>query len=65
MQHTLTAGGMAHDGDLAAAKLVFLVFFDILQTLRDLARIAVQVSQAPGLVGGGKVQGEEGPFGLL
>ena len=65
VQHALAARGMAHQGDLAAAEFVHFVAFDVFQTLGDLVRVAVEMAEAPGLVGGCEVEGEEGPFGLL
>lgn len=55
MQDALAARGMAHEGDLAAAEFIGFVALDVLQTLGDLVRVAVQMAQTPGLVGGCEV----------
>ena len=41
---------MTHEDDLAFAELGRLVFFDIIQTLSDLIRVAVEMPQTPRLV---------------
>lgn len=55
MQDALTARGMAHERDLAAAEFIGLVALDVLQTLGDLVRVAVEVAKTPGLVRGCQV----------
>lgn len=55
MQDALTTRGMAHQGDLAAAEFIRFVALDVLQTLGDLVRVAVQMAETPGLVGGCEV----------
>ena len=55
MQHALATRGMAHQGDLASAEFIGLVAFDVVKTLGDLVRVAIEMAETPGLVGGCEV----------
>ena len=66
----LRAGGMAHQDDLLVLRGdggVFggFVLLDVMDGLGDLIGVAVQRARAPCLVGGGEVEGEEGPGGWV
>lgn len=65
VNHALATSGMAHEDDFARAKCRRLVVFDVVQTLGNLIRVSIEVTQPPGLVGGGKRQCEERPFSWL
>lgn len=57
MEHTLAAGRMSHEDNLAVAVAEFggLVVLDISYTLHDLIGVSVEVSKAPGLIGGSEI----------
>ena len=59
VQHALAAGGVAHEDQLAGlTELGGFVGLDVLDALGDFIGVAVEVAEAPGLVGGGDVEGE-------
>jgi hypothetical protein len=63
VQHALAAGGVAHEDDPPGlAELGGFVGLDVLDALGDLIGVAVEVAEAPGLVGGGEVEREERPL---
>jgi hypothetical protein len=54
---------VAHEDDPSRlAELGGFVGLDVLDALGDLIGVAVEVAKAPGLVGGGEVEGEERPL---
>lgn len=68
VQHALAARGVTHEHQLipaVAAELGLLVLFDVPRAGGDLVGVTVEVAEAPGLAGGGEVEGEEGPFRLF